>query len=162
MTTTFTAGKYLTEVRDQGFELSLGKESPHFYLRLLILGRFDSAGKVQECPRYERFYIQYINNETGVKILRGDLLSLGLEFTDLTQLAPGAPNHLSLNGKKIEVVCALEVYKGQERERWYIHRQKKKLDLSDLKALDEKFGRRKGEPPRPEPGTPGPENANPS
>ena len=102
MSTTYAKGKYQAEIIGQGFEESAAKGTPCFFLQLLILMRYGDLGQLMECPRYERTYRQYLANDTGVNILRGQLKSVGVEFTRLEQLEPGAVNHVSLVGRKIE------------------------------------------------------------
>src|SRR4051812_38247155 len=118
--TTYSKGKYRAEVVDQGFEQSSGKGTPCFFLQIRILARYDEQGQAQECPRYERTYRQYLNTETGVNILRGQLKSLDVQVTGLAQLDPGAANHVSLVGRTIDVACELESYRGRQQERWSI------------------------------------------
>src|SRR5262249_44247893 len=91
-------------------------------------------------PQYERSYVQYLANDTGVEILKGDLRALGVEVGDLTQLDPGSPKGINLAGRKIDVMCRLETYQGSERERWSIHRTRKKLSLDSVRALNDRFG----------------------
>ncbi len=106
--TTYTTGKYLAEILDQGFEESAAKRTPAFYLQLRILGRYGADGQLEDCPRYERTYRQYLANETGAGILKGDLRSLDVQFNDLSQLEPGTHNHVSLVGRRIDVACEIE------------------------------------------------------
>ena len=136
-TTTYTSGRYLAEVLDQGFEESSSKGTPGFFLKLKILSRYAADGQLEECQPYERHYIQFLGNETGVNILRADLKALGVQFTDLEQLDPTNPSHDRLVGRKIDVVCEVEVYDGRERERWRIPR--KKLGLDAVRALSAQY-----------------------
>ena len=48
---------------------------------------------------------------------------------------------VNLFGKEIDVDCEHEVYQGQVRERWSIHRESKreKLRRDELASLDEQF-----------------------
>jgi hypothetical protein len=140
MSTTYAKGKYRAEILDQGFEESATKGTPCFYLLLVIIGRYDDEDKVQECPRYERTYRQYLANETGVNILRGDLKTLGVQVNDLTQLDPSTVGHVRLAGRQIDVICDLESYQGKQRERWGLPRLRKKLDLGAIRALSDQFG----------------------
>jgi hypothetical protein len=140
MTTTFTNGRYQAEILIQGFEESSTKGTPYFFLHLRILGRYDAQDQLQECPRYERTYVQYLANDTGVEILKGDLKALGIEVTDLTQLDPACPKFINLVSRKIDVVCKFESYRGEQRERWSIHRARKKLHLDSVRALNDRFG----------------------
>src|SRR4051812_32970051 len=112
MSATYTHGKYQAEILDQGFDESSAKGTPFFYLQLMVLGRYEEKGELRDCQRYERTYVQYLANDTGVGTLKGDLKALGVEVTDLTQLDPAAPNHVSLIGRKIDVKCELETYQG--------------------------------------------------
>jgi hypothetical protein len=136
---TYVPGRYKAEVVGQGFERSRLKETPCYCLQLRITGRYDERGDVQDCPRFERTYTQYLANETGVGILRGDLKALGVEVSDLTRLDPGAPDHINLVGRLIEVECGHETFNGQTRERWRIYRPRKKLDLDELAELNARF-----------------------
>jgi hypothetical protein len=139
--TTYANGKYLGEVIDQGFEETTKKKAPYFFLQLRILGRYDDGGELQDCPRYERTFKQYVNTETGVSILRGQLDTLGVEAPNLSSLAPGAAGHVSLVGRKIQVTCDHEPYEGKLSERWGIPRPRNNtLPLEDLRGLDDKFG----------------------
>jgi hypothetical protein len=139
MSTTYSKGKYQAEVIDQGVE-EANTGTMCFFLHLKIMGRYDDKGLLQECPCYERTYRQYLANDTGVKILRGDLKTLDVQVTDFTQLDPEAPNGVSLIGRKIDVVCEHESYQGSPRERWGIPRARKKVDLGALRTLSDKFG----------------------
>jgi hypothetical protein len=140
MSVTYSVGKYLAEVLDQDFSKSEAKGTPFFYLSLKILGRYDEQAQLQECPRYERTYRQYVAEEVGASILLKHLKTIGVEVTRLTQLAPGTPSHVSLVGRKIDVACELEVYQGKQQERWTIPQRQEKLDLDAVRALDDKFG----------------------
>jgi hypothetical protein len=139
MSTTYPKGKYQAEVLEQGFEES-STGTPCFFLQLKILGRYDEQGQLQECPPYERTYRQYLANEPGARFLRSDLKTLGVQISDLTQLDPAAPNHVSLLARKIDVECHHEVYQGKPRERWAIPRSRKKCDLGAVRVLNDKFG----------------------
>jgi hypothetical protein len=140
MTTTYVKGRYQAEIQDQGFEQSSVKGTPCFYMQLRILARYDDQGKPMPCPQYERTYRQYLSNEIGLGILKGDLKTLGVEFTQLRQLDPAVPGHINLTGRKIDVVCETDMYDGRQVERWGIPRSRKKLDLDAVKQLDDKFG----------------------
>src|SRR2546421_449134 len=122
MSTTYDKGKYRAEILDQGFAESPSKGTPYFFLQLRILGRYDADDKLHECPKYERTYCQYLTKDTGVNILMGDLKSLEVQVSDLTQLDPASPNHVRLAGRQIDVVCNLETYQGRQDERWSIRR----------------------------------------
>jgi hypothetical protein len=135
-TTTYTNGKYLAEVLDQGFEES-SQGTPGFFLKLKILNRYAADGQLVECQQYERHYIQFLGNEIGIRILRADLKALGVEVTDLTQLEPANPDHVPLVGRKVDVVRGVEVYNGREQERWSIPR--KKLGLDAVRALSAQY-----------------------
>jgi len=84
MTTTYTKGTYQAEIRDQGFEEAT-TGTPYFFLLVLILGRYDQQGQLQECPRFERDVRFYLNqdNDTGINILRGALRTLGVTIQTL-------------------------------------------------------------------------------
>ena len=138
-TTTYSKGDYLAEIIAQGFEESLAKRTPFFFFQLKIAGRYDEQDQLQACPEYERTYRQYLANAAGAGILKCDLRALGVEVDDLTRLHPDAPDHISLVGRRIKVACDLEVYQGKEQERWSIPRSQKGLDLSSVRALNEKF-----------------------
>jgi hypothetical protein len=140
MSTTYTTGKYQAEILDQGFEESSTKHTPYFFLQLRILGRYDAQDELQECPMYERTYQQYLANDTGVGILKGDLKALGIDVTDLTQLDPGCPKFINLVGRRIDVLCKPETYQGRQRERWSIYRSRKKLNQDSVRALNDRFG----------------------
>jgi hypothetical protein len=140
MSTTYTNGKYRAEIREQGFEESPTKGTPYFFLQLTILGRYDAQEQLQECPRYERTYAQYLANDTGVQILKGDLKAIGVEMNDLSQMDPSSPHCINLVGRQIDVVCKLETYQGRERERWTIPRSRKRLDRDAVRALNDRFG----------------------
>jgi hypothetical protein len=141
MTATYLPGTYQAEIVAQGFEESSVKQTPCFSLQLKIRGRYDPAGKVQDCQQYERTYRQYLANDTGAAILRGDLQALGVTVTNLTLLEPGVKDHISLVGRIIEVVCEHEVYNQQTRERWRIHRPRQKLNSDSLAKLNDTFRR---------------------
>jgi hypothetical protein len=129
----------LAEVLDQGFEESSSKGTPGFFLRLKILNRYAADGQLEACQQYERVYTQFLANEIGIRILRSDLQTLGVEVTDLAQLDLAAADHLRLVGRKVDVICEVEVYKGRERERWSIPRPRKKLGLDDVRQLGSKY-----------------------
>jgi hypothetical protein len=137
--TTYQAGRYQAEVLDQGFEVSPNKGTPAFYLQLRILARYDASGVLVDCPQYERTYMQYLANETGVQILRGHLGALGVKICDLMEIDPSEANHVSLVGRQIDVDCVIESYQGQQRERWTISRRKK-LAADALRALNDQYG----------------------
>jgi hypothetical protein len=151
MAPTYMPGTYRAKIIAQGFEQSSVKQTPCFFLQMKIQGRHDSQGQVQDCPQYERTYLQYLANDTGVAILRGDLQRLGVTVSDLTLLEPGVEGHISLVGRTIDVVCEHEPFNGQTRERWRISRPRKKLDLDSLGQLNAKFRHVLG-------GSPGAEN----
>src|SRR5262249_28149421 len=136
ITTTYSEGRYTAAVLEQGFEKSSIQGTPGFYLRLKILKRYDANGQLVECPQFERDYIQWLANETSLRILRGDLKALDVQFKELTQLDPATPDHIGLVGRTIEVTCKLETYNGRQRERWGIARVRKKLDSGAVRALD--------------------------
>jgi hypothetical protein len=138
--TTYGEGKYQAEILDHGFEQSSVKGTPAFFLQLKILARYGDDGQLRECPRYERTYRQYLANETGFNILRADLKAIEVELDDLSQLDPGAPNGRNLRGRKIDVACTLETYQGHQRERWSIPRSRKKLNLNEVRVLNDRFG----------------------
>jgi len=94
---------------------------------------------VQPCPQYERTYRQYLANDTGVKILTGDLQALGVTVSRLSRLELTDPDPVRIVGRHIDVLCELEVYQGKTRERWRVARRKK-LSLGDVRALDGRFG----------------------
>jgi hypothetical protein len=120
------------------------------------------GGKLVEGCQHERTYRQYLNTDTGVRILTGDLKTLGVQVTDLTQLDPATPGYVSLAGRKIDVACDLESYQGKQRERWGIPRSRKKLDLSAVRTLNDQFGhllRDGNAQAKPAPGAPAPNNS---
>jgi hypothetical protein len=140
MSTTYAEGRYQAQITDQGFERA-STDTPFFYLQMLILGRIDADGVVQECPKYERTCRQYLKKGTpGVAILKADLKSLGVEVTDLVQLDLEAPDPIKLVGRVIDVVCEHEPHNGKTRERWSISRARKKLDLSEIRRLNDQSG----------------------
>jgi hypothetical protein len=139
VSTTYAKGRYQARVTDQGFE-EAGTGTPCFYLQLQILGQYAADGKVQECPRYERTYRQYLKNDIGAAILKADLRSLGVEVSDLQQLDLAASNPITLVERTIEVACDHAPYNGTLRERWSIPRVRKKLDLSAVRELNDQFG----------------------
>jgi hypothetical protein len=138
--TTYSEGRYQAEILEHGFEESSVKGTPGFFIQLKILARYDEEGRLRECPQYERTYRQYLANETGVNILRGDMKAIDVQLEDLAQLDPGAPKGLNLRGRKIDVACRLETYQGQQRERWGIARNRKKLNLNEVRILNDRFG----------------------
>jgi hypothetical protein len=138
MTTTYTPGRYRAEVRDQGFE-EAGTGTPYFFLQLKILARYE-GDQSRECPQFERTYRQYLANDTGVHILRGQLKAVGVEIDDLVVLDPGADGHVSLVGRTLDVTCEHEAYQGRTVERWQIRPPRKKLSLDAVGRLAEKFG----------------------
>jgi hypothetical protein len=139
-TTTYSNGKYRAEILEQGFTASTAKGTPAFFLLLKIRERYDANGSLVECPQYERPYTQYLANETGVNILRGDLKALGVQVTSFAQLDPATPDHVNLVGRQIDVTCDLESYQGKQRERWSIARTRSTLPSDALRALDDQFG----------------------
>jgi hypothetical protein len=138
--TTYDKGKYRAVILGQGFTESGIKGTPAFFLQLKILKRYGADDELVACPEYERTYLQYLGNETGFNILRGDLKAIGVTITDLAQLDPEAANGLQLAGKEIDVECKIEPYNGQPRERWSIPRSRKKLKLDAIRALNDHFG----------------------
>jgi hypothetical protein len=139
LSTTYTPGRYLAQIREQGFGLSEARGTPYLFLLVKILARVDEQGQQQSCPQYEREYRRYLSAETGAGILQGDLHALGIQVTDLTQLDPATPGHISLVGREIEVFCEIESYKGKQQERWGIPRPRKKLDVNALRSLSDQF-----------------------
>jgi hypothetical protein len=139
-TTTYTKGKYQAEVIEQGLTSSAAKGTPGFSLQLKILKRYDASGGLVECPQYERTYMQYLANETGVNILRADLKALSVQVTTFAQLDPATPDHVNLVGRQIDVTCDLEAYQGKQRERWGIARTRSTLPPEAVRALDDQFG----------------------
>jgi hypothetical protein len=139
MSTTYEPGKYQAKVLDQGFR-EAGTGTPGFYLQFKLLGRYDKEGIVQECQQYERTYNQWLMEETGVKILKGDLKILGVEVSDLTKLDLTTPGPISLVNRTIDVYCVHEMPKGRLTERWVLRPPMKKLDQNAIQILNEKFG----------------------
>ncbi len=139
-TTTYGKGKYRAQVIDQGFEESTEKRTPCFFLQIKVLQRLDELGGLQDCPQYERTIRQYLANDTGVNILRGQLKALGVQVTSFSQLDPDTQGHVSLVGREIEVVCDIEAYQGRPQERWGLQRSRNKLAPDAVRALDDKFG----------------------
>jgi hypothetical protein len=140
MSTTYRKGKYRAIILDQWFDESRKKKTPGFFLLLKIVKRYGAKDELEACPEYERTYQQYLANETGVNILLGDLKAIGVQITDPTQLLPDAPGAVRLAGKEIDVQCEIEMYNGQERERWRIARSQTKMTLDAVRALNDKFG----------------------
>jgi len=138
--TTYQYGRYLAEIVDQGFSESEAKGTPYFYLQIKVLARLGADGQPEECPQYERTYRQYLANEIGVGVLKGDLRSLGVEISDLTRLDHGASDAITLVGKKIEVACEIDHYQGKPIERWRIPRSRNKLGTNAIRALQDQFG----------------------
>src|SRR5262245_48342467 len=136
---TYTKGRYRAMILEQGFTESSVKATPAFYLQLKILKRYGANGELEACQEYERTYLQYLANETGINILRGHLRAIGVSITDLAQLDPEAPGGLRLAGKEIDAECEIETYNGQQRERWSIS-SRKKMNLDAVRALNDRFG----------------------
>jgi hypothetical protein len=153
-TTTYTNGMYRAEILDQGFEESSSKGTPGFFLLLKILNRYTADGQLEACQQYERVYTQFLANEIGIRILRADLQTLGLQVTDLTQLDPANPDHIRLVGRKVDVVCGTEVYKGLQRERWGFPRARKKLGLDAVRTLGARYAHLLGNGNAPAPPAP--------
>ena len=152
---TYTPGLYQAEILDHGFEESTVKGTPCFSILFRVRGRYDDQHQLQECPHYERSYKQYLANETGLSILKGDLKTIGVQISDLTQLERGTSHSVKLVGLQIDVQCELEPYDGRMQERWRIPRSRKKLDLSAVRLLNDRFGHLlrggSGSPPPPPP-----------
>jgi hypothetical protein len=140
MSVTYIKGKYRARILEQGFTESSTKATPAFYLQLKILKRYGANDELEACPEYERTYLQYLANETSINILRGHLKAIGVSITDMAQLDPEAAGGLRLAGKEIDVECEIEVYNGQQRERWSIPRSRKKLKLDAVRALNDRYG----------------------
>jgi hypothetical protein len=141
MSTTYSAGTYKAKVTGQGFEESSKKGTPCFFLQFKVLGRYDEKGELQECQQYERTYRQYLANDVGVGILKGDLRTLGVEIASLAQLDLETPGAIKLVDREIDVVCEHEPYQGRVQERWSLPRpRQKKLDLNSIRELDDRFG----------------------
>jgi hypothetical protein len=138
--TTYSKGDYRAEIVDQGFLESPSKRTPGFSLQFKILKRYGADGELQECPQYERTYTQYLNTETGVNILRGDLQALGVEVSDFNQLDLANPNAIKLVGRQIDVQCKIEDFNGRAQERWLISRGPRKLRLDAVQKLNLQFG----------------------
>lgn len=139
MSTTYVAGEYQAEVLSQGFA-EAGTGTPFFFLQIKVLGRYDGDGRVQACPQFERTYRQYLKNDAGIAILRGELKAIGVEVSDLIQLSPEIPTSINLTGRTINAFCTTEVYNGQEREKWQLRQPRKKVSLNTIRELSTKFG----------------------
>src|SRR5262249_9610775 len=138
MSVTYSKGRYRAMILEQGFTESSNKGTPAFYLQLRIFQRYGANDELEACPENERTYLQYLANETGINILRGQLKAIGVSITDLAQLDPETPGGLRLAGKEIDVECEIETYNGQQRERWSIC-SRKKLKLDAVRALNDRF-----------------------
>jgi hypothetical protein len=139
MTTTYVPGRYRAVILEQGFSRAL-TDSRYFYLLFRITGRYRDDGVLEECPQYERDYRQYLTTQIGVRILRGDLETLGVQVTTFEQLDPNLDGHVCLAGREVDVTCRHEAFNGRVRERWTITRTTPRLDLADLRELDSQFG----------------------
>jgi hypothetical protein len=139
MSPTYVPGLYQAEILDHGFESSRVKGTPGFVLRLRILGRLDAQDALHDCPRYERRYTQFLANDTGARILLGDLRALGIELASLLQLDRRTKDHIDLVGRKIRMRCDHENYQGELREKWSIDRPREKVDVDTLRRLSEQF-----------------------
>jgi hypothetical protein len=140
MTTTYENGRYRALILNHGFTKSPTKGTPAFYLELRILKRYGTNDELEDCPVNKQKYEQYLANDTGINILRGDLKAIGVNITDLAQLDPEATGGLHLAGMEIDVECELETFNGRQRERWGIPRTSKKLKLDEIRALNDRFG----------------------
>jgi hypothetical protein len=138
-TTTYTPGRYRAEIIDQGFFESNSKGTPGFFLQLKILSRCGPGGELQECPQFERTYEQYLANDTGARILYGDLKAIGFDVAELSRLDLDDSEAVHLVGQQIDVECRLEGYNGVVRERWGIPRPRKKLGLDAIRSVAAKF-----------------------
>src|SRR5271165_4380810 len=105
MSNTYSKGLYKVKILGQEFLASSAKGTPGFALKIEIIGRHGVDGKLEPCQQYERQYIQWLANDTGVNILKRDLKAIGVQITDLTQLAPSTPNHRSLVGMQVDMSC---------------------------------------------------------
>src|SRR5262249_21889193 len=140
MSVTYSKGRYRAMILEQGFTESSNKGTPAFYLQLRIFQRYGANDELEACPEYERTYLQYLANETGINILRGHLKAIGVSITDLAQLDPEAAGGLRLAGKEIDVEREIEAYNGQQRERWSIPPSPKKLQLVAVRSLHDRYG----------------------
>ncbi|MBL8797629.1 MAG: hypothetical protein JNM56_27260 [Planctomycetia bacterium] len=135
---TYTNGRYLVEIIDQGFETSAVKNTPAFFLQFRVLQRYQGSA-LQDCPQFERTYRQYLANTQGLQILQRDLATLGVQFNDLTDLDLGSEQPVSLIGHRVDLTCTLELYQSREVERWGVTPRRAKLDLSAVKALGQQL-----------------------
>ena len=140
MAATYAEGKYRARILQQGFERSSVKKTPCFFLQIEIQSAYGEGQQLEDCPRFERTYRQYLANETGVNILRSDLKALDVEFSDFRQLDPDAPDGVCLVGREIDVECRHEPFDGTISERWCISRPLKKSDPEALLSLNDRFG----------------------
>jgi hypothetical protein len=140
---TFDEGTYRGCIKNYGVMRSqVGKLFPTAFIEFDVIGQYDpSTGQIVPRPPATRSYRKAITPKT-VGWLAADLKAIGYDRPDLASFDPEAPGAVDLFGREIDVDCEHEVYQGQTRERWSIHREinREKLRRDDLASLDAQFG----------------------
>jgi hypothetical protein len=135
-------GRYHARIKDYGVVKSqAGQQHLTVFIEFSLLGQYDPAtGQLASRPAIERTYYKAVTDKT-IDWLLGDLKAIGYDKTGLEYLDPETPGAANLFDVEIDVDCAHELYEGQQRERWSIHREitREKVGRHDLAKLDAHF-----------------------
>lgn len=135
----FDEATYRVEITRQGFECASTGTS-EFVLDFKILGCLDDQGQQHPCTPGMRSYRQSLANSVGLTLLKGDLKEVGVDLSDLSRLDVDSPDHISLVGKTINMVCQHQQLNDIQVERWRI-RCRKKMPFDEVLRLQEKFSK---------------------
>lgn len=136
-------GRYRGRIENYGVMRSqAGSKHPTAFIEFSVVARHDPAtGQFHPCPPMRRTYYKSVTPKT-IGWLLADLKAIGFDRPGLSYFDPEAPGAANLYGREIDLDCEHEIYAGQERERWSIHREmtREKLGRDELAALDAQFG----------------------
>jgi hypothetical protein len=109
----YPQGKYRCGILQQGFTTS-SKGTPQFVLKFEVMA--DASGNAVE--QQERHYFKAITEKTMEYFVK-DLKNLGVSVSNLMQLDPATPGHVSLVGSEVLMYCKHGFdQNGEPKEDW--------------------------------------------
>ena len=117
-------------------------KTPYFALKFRITARVENERScaVEESERTVYLYL----SEAAMEMTSDALAHLGYDKDTLRFLNPDTPNFFNFAGKKCDLWCKVEDYRGQSKEKWSISLPRKPvtpIDEKDLRRLDDLFGK---------------------
>jgi hypothetical protein len=148
MSTFYTEGRYLGEIKEQAMTKVQSSGNPQFVLRFTVMSHENGEAVHRQ---YERTAYRVITDKT-MEYFERDLESLGFSGNSLRQLDPASADHQSFVGKQCYFDCRHEEYNGDQKEKWGVAWnamgggaiEGDPLDASQFRQLDALFGRNKG------------------